>query len=93
MNRTRDMQRHHRERVIAKRVERLTWWGHSPDWVDHPGRYDKKRTDGLFRSCENARKNYVVPGFCRRDLWDNVPDTNVRARLKRDTQRQVEELL
>lgn len=93
MNRTRDVQRHHRERVIAKRFGAASRFGRYADILDgQNGRLHKEPFVWPFDGPRPTRKNYLASGFCRRD-WDDVdPSRNIRQALKRDTRRQYEEV-
>lgn len=91
MNRTAAERRHHRERIIRNRMFVVDMHG-SRKRNAPPGYFDKSHDVVWWRDDERVRGSYLARGYQKRDWWDGGDGFNVRARMKADLRREVEQL-
>lgn len=91
-NRTAAERRHHRDRVIAKRIKNRTgvYGSWEPEYV---GVLDKDHSVPKFASkVPRPSGNYIVAGVTRPEYWDELPDGSTRQALKRELRQDLESI-
>lgn len=89
MNRSADVRRHHRDRVIRKRVMFAEMFGGGD--LNRPGMFGKSHKVRWWWNDAHRKGSYLADGYQRRGWWDGGDGINVRRRMKEDLRHEIRE--